>query len=126
MARTIRHQARRTGGAGFIPFERRGVSREWSVVSGHGGSGESKELDSVPTASPFHSPFIAHHSPLKLWGISATIGNLEEAAEVLLGNDFPPGMIKMVRANLDKKLLIKSIIPENIEEVTSRGRGTLA
>ena len=58
---------------------------------------------------------------LKLWGISATIGNLEEAAEVLLGNDFPPGMIKMVRANLDKKLLIKSIIPENIESYSWAG-----
>jgi ATP-dependent helicase Lhr and Lhr-like helicase len=59
--------------------------------------------------------------PLKIWGISATIGNLEEAAEVLLGNDFPPGQIKMVRANLDKKLLIKSIIPENIESYSWSG-----
>jgi len=58
---------------------------------------------------------------LKLWGISATIGNLEEAAEVLLGNDFPPEQIKMVRANLDKKLQIKSIIPENIESYSWSG-----
>jgi ATP-dependent Lhr-like helicase len=58
---------------------------------------------------------------LKIWGISATIGNLEEAVEVLLGNDFPPGMIKMVRANLDKKLLIKSVIPENIESYSWAG-----
>lgn len=58
---------------------------------------------------------------LKIWGISATIGNLEQAAQVLLGNDFPPGNVKMVRANLDKKLQIKSIIPENIENYSWSG-----
>jgi ATP-dependent helicase Lhr and Lhr-like helicase len=58
---------------------------------------------------------------LKIWGISATIGNLEEAVEVLLGNTFPPERIKMVRANLEKKLLIKSIIPENIESYSWSG-----
>ena len=58
---------------------------------------------------------------LKIWGISATIGNLEEAAEVLLGNTFPPERIKMIRANLEKKLLIKSIIPENIESYSWAG-----
>ncbi|GAA3981611.1 ligase-associated DNA damage response DEXH box helicase [Mucilaginibacter dorajii] len=59
--------------------------------------------------------------PLKIWGISATIGNLEQAAEVLLGNDFPPEQIKMVRANLEKKLEIKSIIPENVENYSWAG-----
>ncbi|MCO5948848.1 ligase-associated DNA damage response DEXH box helicase [Mucilaginibacter flavidus] len=58
---------------------------------------------------------------LRIWGISATIGNLEQAAEVLLGNDFPPERVKMVRANLEKKLLIKSIIPENIENYSWAG-----
>ncbi|WP_419700859.1 ligase-associated DNA damage response DEXH box helicase [Mucilaginibacter sp. NFX135] len=60
-------------------------------------------------------------TPLRIWGISATIGNLEQAAEVLLGNDFPPGRIKMVRANLDKKLDIRSIIPENVENYSWAG-----
>jgi ATP-dependent Lhr-like helicase len=58
---------------------------------------------------------------LKIWGISATIGNLEQAAEVLLGNDFPPERVKMVRANLEKKLDIKSIIPQNIENYSWAG-----
>jgi len=58
---------------------------------------------------------------LRIWGISATIGNLEQAAEVLLGNDFPADRIAMVRANLEKKLLIKSIIPENIESYSWSG-----
>lgn len=61
-----------------------------------------------------------NHS-LKIWGISATIGNLEQAAEVLLGNDFPPEQIKMVRANIEKKLLIESVIPENIENYSWAG-----
>jgi ATP-dependent Lhr-like helicase len=58
---------------------------------------------------------------LKVWGISATIGNLEQAAEVLLGNDFPPERIKMVRANIDKRLVIESVIPENIENYSWSG-----
>lgn len=58
---------------------------------------------------------------LKIWGISATIGNLEEAAQVLLGNDFPPERTKMVRANISKKLVIKSIIPENVENYSWSG-----
>jgi ATP-dependent Lhr-like helicase len=69
--------------------------------------------------TPHPSPLTTHH--LKIWGISATIGNLEQAAEVLLGNDFPPGQVKMVRSNIEKKLLIKSIIPENVENYSWAG-----
>jgi ATP-dependent Lhr-like helicase len=58
---------------------------------------------------------------LKIWGISATIGNLEQAAEVLLGNTFPPDQVKMVRAFVDKKLVIKSVIPEDIESYSWSG-----
>jgi ATP-dependent Lhr-like helicase len=58
---------------------------------------------------------------LRIWGISATIGNLEQAANVLLGNDFPADQIKMVRAHIDKKLVIKSVIPENIENYSWAG-----
>ncbi|MBS1529817.1 MAG: ligase-associated DNA damage response DEXH box helicase [Bacteroidetes bacterium] len=58
---------------------------------------------------------------LKIWGISATIGNLKQAVDVLLGNDFPKESIKMVRAFLDKRLVIKSVIPENIESFSWSG-----
>jgi ATP-dependent Lhr-like helicase len=58
---------------------------------------------------------------LKIWGISATIGNLEQAAEVLLGNDMPAGRVKMVRANLEKKIVIESVIPENVETYSWAG-----
>lgn len=58
---------------------------------------------------------------LKIWGISATIGNLQEASEVLLGNDFPADRVKMVRANVDKRLQITSVIPDNIESYSWSG-----
>jgi ATP-dependent Lhr-like helicase len=79
---------------------------------------ESSKHSQLPTGN---CKLPTAHCNLRLWGISATIGNLEQAAEVLLGNDFPADRIKMVRANLDKKLLIKSIIPENIESYSWAG-----
>jgi ATP-dependent Lhr-like helicase len=67
------------------------------------------------------APATPHPTPLRIWGISATIGNLEQAAEVLLGNDFPPEQIRMVRANIDKRLVIESVIPPNIENYSWAG-----
>lgn len=52
--------------------------------------------------------------PLKIWGISATIGNLNQALEVLLGNNFT-GQKTIVKAQLSKKINIQSIIPDEIE-----------
>jgi ATP-dependent Lhr-like helicase len=49
-----------------------------------------------------------------IWGISATIGNLEEAKDVLLAPLNLPGTI--VRAQLNKKLEIESILPDEIEK----------
>jgi len=51
---------------------------------------------------------------LKVWGISATIGNLEEAKEVLLGS--LPGKQVMIKTNLKKHIDIETIIPEVIEK----------
>lgn len=50
---------------------------------------------------------------LKIWGISATIGNLEEAKDVLLGNYGSP--TKMIRAELPKRVEIETIFPDKIE-----------
>lgn len=49
-----------------------------------------------------------------IWGISATIGNLEEAKDVLLAPLNEKGVI--VKASLDKKIKIESIIPDEIEK----------
>ena len=49
-----------------------------------------------------------------VWGISATIGNLEQARDVLLAPLRRQGVI--IRAKLDKKIRIKSILPDEIEK----------
>ncbi len=49
-----------------------------------------------------------------IWGISATIGNLEEAKQVLLSPLKDEGII--VKANLHKKTEIQSIFPDEIEK----------
>jgi ATP-dependent helicase Lhr and Lhr-like helicase len=50
---------------------------------------------------------------LRVWGISATIGNLEEAMLVLLGDDNENGVI--VKAALRKDIAIHTILPETVE-----------
>ncbi len=59
---------------------------------------------------------------LRIWGISATIGNLQQAREVLLG----PGSEAlensvMIKANLKKKIEVRSIIPQKMEKFPWRG-----
>src|SRR5438270_121857 len=60
--------------------------------------------------------------PLAIWGISATIGNLDQAKDVLLS---PLSLIQnaadglkpvIVKANLRKDISIESVIPEEIEK----------
>ena len=49
-----------------------------------------------------------------VWGISATIGNLDEAKDVLLSPLKKSGII--IRANIQKKIEIESVIPDEIEK----------
>ncbi|MBL0335607.1 MAG: ligase-associated DNA damage response DEXH box helicase [Chitinophagaceae bacterium] len=49
-----------------------------------------------------------------IWGISATIGNLDEAKEVLLSPLAQQGVI--VKANMSKRTELLSIIPDEIEK----------
>jgi ATP-dependent Lhr-like helicase len=51
---------------------------------------------------------------LSIWGISATIGNLEEAKEVLLSPVGRNGVI--IKSNMLKKIEIESIFPDEIEK----------
>ncbi len=69
------------------------------------GNGQTpKHNDALPVA----------HCRLSLWGISATIGNLDEAKEVLLSPLRKEGVI--IKANLQKKIEVESIIPDEIEK----------
>ncbi|MDX1761181.1 MAG: ligase-associated DNA damage response DEXH box helicase [Christiangramia sp.] len=59
---------------------------------------------------------------LRIWGISATIGNLDQAREVLLGPDSEALKNSvMIKANLNKKIEVKSIIPDKMEKFPWRG-----
>lgn len=51
--------------------------------------------------------------PLKIWGISATIGNLEQAHQVLLGHEQP---INIIRSSIKKEIIIESILPDEVEK----------
>lgn len=52
-----------------------------------------------------------------IWGISATIGNLEEAKEVLMAPlGHPENKTVIVKATAGKKISIRSIIPKPIEK----------
>ncbi len=73
-----------------------------------------------PTTDDFkenHQPSTIIHQ-LSIWGISATIGNLEQAQEVLVSPILdkikePP---VIVSAKLDKRIEIESVFPDEIEK----------
>lgn len=52
---------------------------------------------------------------LKTWGVSATIGNLEQARDVLLGSAGSSNG-RIVRSDIEKKIEIESILPDEMEK----------
>lgn len=58
---------------------------------------------------------------LRIWGISATIGNMEQAMQILLGNFFAERKIKVVKANITKQVEIVSLFPEEVERMPWSG-----
>ncbi|WP_299319423.1 ligase-associated DNA damage response DEXH box helicase [uncultured Maribacter sp.] len=59
---------------------------------------------------------------LRIWGISATIGNLEQARDVLLGIESKAlENSVLIKANINKKITVKSIIPKKMETFPWRG-----
>ncbi|MCT8339514.1 ligase-associated DNA damage response DEXH box helicase [Flavobacteriaceae bacterium TK19130] len=59
---------------------------------------------------------------LRIWGISATIGNLEQAQDVLLG--MAPAFREnsvLIRAKRKRKIKVQSIIPKTMEKFPWRG-----
>ena len=57
-------------------------------------------------------------SPLSLWGISATIGNLDEAKEVLLAPLITRRKVEgmTVKAGMQKQIEVESVFPDEIEK----------
>lgn len=58
---------------------------------------------------------------LKVWGISATIGNMEEAVHALLGSYYTTGQYTVVRADIHKQIEVASILPDDIERLPWAG-----
>ena len=58
---------------------------------------------------------------LKVWGISATIGNMDQALEALLGSYFVEGRYKVIKANIQKKIEVESVKPDSVEKMPWAG-----
>lgn len=56
-----------------------------------------------------------HHIPLQVWGLSATIGNIDQALDVLLAALGDHQKKTMIRAQLRKNLQIQSIFPDDVD-----------
>jgi ATP-dependent Lhr-like helicase len=52
---------------------------------------------------------------LRTWGVSATIGNLVEAMEVLVGNETPEELTTIVRSDIKKEIVVHTVMPPEIE-----------
>lgn len=50
---------------------------------------------------------------VKVWGISATIGNLPQAKRVLLGEDYYKKAVS-IRSNVEKQISVESVLPDDI------------
>ena len=57
-----------------------------------------------------------YEQPACIWGISATIGNLEQAKDVLLSPLKQLSRSKIIKAEIEKKIEVESIYPDEIEK----------
>jgi ATP-dependent Lhr-like helicase len=58
---------------------------------------------------------------LKVWGISATIGNMDQSLQVLFGNFYEANQFKVIKAQIEKKVEIVSIFPDELERMPWSG-----
>lgn len=52
---------------------------------------------------------------LKVWGVSATIGNLPQAKRVLLGEDLYKESVT-IKADINKEVRVESVLPDEVEK----------
>lgn len=60
-------------------------------------------------------------SYLKVWGISATIGNMKEALEALLGSSLQTGRYKVIKSDIRKEIEVESVLPDTLEKLPWAG-----
>ena len=89
---------------------KRGVQVELAIARIVAVRGLKFEVRSLETTSNLKP----QTSNISIWGISATIGNLDEAREVLLSPIHSSGVI--VSAEMKKRIEIESIFPDEIEK----------
>lgn len=53
--------------------------------------------------------------PMRTWGISATIGNMEEALWVLMGSEARAAEALIVKSSLRKQIEVASVLPQHVE-----------
>lgn len=58
---------------------------------------------------------------LKIWGISATLGNMEEAASILFGHYDDSQDWKIIKSKIKKKIQVKTILPDEIDQLPWAG-----
>lgn len=91
------------------------VADEWHELMG------SKRGVQVELALARLKPLVPR---LKVWGISATIGNMEQAVQMLIpASDSPPGRIEggVIKADIKKKIEVISIFPDAVETMPWAG-----
>ncbi|HEY3405542.1 MAG TPA: ligase-associated DNA damage response DEXH box helicase [Ohtaekwangia sp.] len=58
---------------------------------------------------------------LKVWGISATIGNMDEALQALLGNYYHEKKYTVVRSDIHKTIEVISVMPDSVDRMPWAG-----
>lgn len=58
---------------------------------------------------------------LRVWGISATIGNMDESIQVLLGQSFYDQPHAIIKGDIKKKYNVTSVFPDDLDELPWAG-----
>lgn len=58
---------------------------------------------------------------LKIWGMSATVGNIQQAMDVLLGPNHDPEKTALISSRLKKVTEVHSVLPDRIEKMPWAG-----
>ncbi|MBD0365982.1 MAG: ligase-associated DNA damage response DEXH box helicase, partial [Flavisolibacter sp.] len=99
-----------------------GLRSQWSMVNEKEEGSNRQEI--INNKQPTQNPKLKTQN-FSLWGISATIGNLEQAKEVLLSPLFSSPIEggregafggEIIRASIHKQIFIESILPDEIEK----------
>jgi ATP-dependent Lhr-like helicase len=57
----------------------------------------------------------------RTWGMSATIGNLEQGLQVLTGMNLPKEKTIIIRSEIQKKIKVESVLPDKVEKLPWAG-----